>query len=376
MAIRNYVGARYVPKFADPIEWQANTSYEAMVIVTYNNASYTSKVPVPPTVGNPAENSTYWALTGNYNAQVEEYRKATAEAQEHARDGICAVDEGISNTASKSVKAHEYFWWRGKLYRAKENINAGALISDGGNAEEGNVADGVSANSTDIDTLTNNVSRNTSYITLLNDNINSNSRNIQTLQTNVNTNTNDISELKTKTGTNTNNISELKTKDTEIEGKVNTNTNDISSLKITASQHTHNINDINTDLNNFSQNFPTMINSHIQYKVYTTARNSVSQETTDTAALTFNQTTTQFTESVPAGVTLIPISAECHYFKTIDEYNNNSNKGHMPIQFTTNIWPAYNTGGTNTYTITLMNKSTWTAVGYYWKVGVLEIKQI
>ena len=82
MAIRNYVGARYVPKFANPVEWQANTSYEAMVIVTYNNASYTSKVPVPPTVGNPAENSTYWALTGNYNAQVEEYRKATAEAQE------------------------------------------------------------------------------------------------------------------------------------------------------------------------------------------------------------------------------------------------------------------------------------------------------
>ena len=79
MAIRNYVGARYVPKFADPVEWQSNTSYEAMVIVTYNNASYTSKVPVPPTVGNPAENSNYWALTGNYNAQVEEYRQETAD---------------------------------------------------------------------------------------------------------------------------------------------------------------------------------------------------------------------------------------------------------------------------------------------------------
>lgn len=77
MAIRNYVGARYVPKFADPVEWQANTSYEAMVIVTYNNSGYTSKVPVPPTVGNPAENPTYWALTGNYNAQVEQYRQET-----------------------------------------------------------------------------------------------------------------------------------------------------------------------------------------------------------------------------------------------------------------------------------------------------------
>ena len=107
MAIRNYVGARYVPKFANPVEWQANTSYEAMVIVTYNNASYTSKVPVPPTVGNPAKNSTYWVLTGNYNAQVEEYRKATAEAQEHARDGICVVDEGNNTSATKSHKAYE-----------------------------------------------------------------------------------------------------------------------------------------------------------------------------------------------------------------------------------------------------------------------------
>lgn len=75
MSIRNYVGARYVPKFANPVEWHANTSYEAMVIVTYNNSSYTSKIPVPPTVGNPAENPMYWALTGNYNAQVEQYRQ-------------------------------------------------------------------------------------------------------------------------------------------------------------------------------------------------------------------------------------------------------------------------------------------------------------
>lgn len=108
MAIRNYVGARYVPKFADPVEWQANTSYEAMVIVTYNNSSYTSKIPVPPTVGNPAENSTYWALTGNYNAQVEEYRKATANAQEDINElknryvtpeMFGAVGDGITDDA-------------------------------------------------------------------------------------------------------------------------------------------------------------------------------------------------------------------------------------------------------------------------------------
>ena len=75
--VKQYVGARYVPKFASPVEWASNTSYEALTIVTFNNASYTSKVPVPPTVGNPADNPNYWALTGNYNAQVEQYRQET-----------------------------------------------------------------------------------------------------------------------------------------------------------------------------------------------------------------------------------------------------------------------------------------------------------
>ena len=74
---RQYVGARYVPKFADPVAWASGTSYEAMTIVTYNNSSYTSKIPVPATVGDPADNPDYWALTGNYNAQVEQYRQET-----------------------------------------------------------------------------------------------------------------------------------------------------------------------------------------------------------------------------------------------------------------------------------------------------------
>ena len=183
MAIRNYVGARYVPKFADPIGWQANTSYEAMVIVTYNNSSYTSKIPVPPTVGNPAENSKYWALTGNYNAQIEEYRQETANVQEHARDGICAVDEGNNTTASREYRRYAYFWWKGKLYRAIYDINAGALISDGGNVVESDIAYGVCANSADIAQL--NVTDGELHT------------DIKTLQSNVSTNTNDISGLKT-----------------------------------------------------------------------------------------------------------------------------------------------------------------------------------
>ena len=337
MAIRNYVGARYVPKFADPVEWQANTSYEAMVIVTYNNASYTSKVPVPPTVGNPADNSNYWALTGNYNAQVEEYRKATAEAQEHARDGICAVDEGNNTTATKSHKAHEYFWWKGKLYRAKENINVGALLSDGGNAEEGNVADGVSANSTDIFTIKDNVFGNSNTIKLLRDDV---------------TNHNDrIMSLETKTDTNTNNINELKTKDTEIESKVNTNTNSINNLT-------------------------TALNGKIKYKVYTTIRRKDAQtNTTNNVGGFFNQNRPQdFVETIPNGATLIPISLRYHYFTTDDEYNNSSNKGHELLNCTVRIGPAIVINDMTGFNWLVQNPITWTEVGYYIEYGVLEIK--
>lgn len=74
---RQYVGARYVPQFADPIEWQNNVAYEQLTIVTYLGASYTSKIPVP--AGVEPTNKEYWALTGNYNAQVSEYQKLVLE---------------------------------------------------------------------------------------------------------------------------------------------------------------------------------------------------------------------------------------------------------------------------------------------------------
>lgn len=103
--VRQYVGARYVPKFADPVAWTSGTSYEAMTIVTYNNSSYTSKVPVPPTVGTPASSPQYWALTGNYNAQVEQYRQDTAKVSEkitkETQDRINA-DNAITQTVSQN----------------------------------------------------------------------------------------------------------------------------------------------------------------------------------------------------------------------------------------------------------------------------------
>ena len=68
-----YTGMRYVPVFADPPEWSSANSYEPLEIVIHEGNSYTSKTFVP--VGIDISDPQYWALTGNYNAQVEQYRQ-------------------------------------------------------------------------------------------------------------------------------------------------------------------------------------------------------------------------------------------------------------------------------------------------------------
>ena len=67
-----YIGSRYVPIFADPIEWDIHRSYESLSIVTHDGESYTSKCNVGPGVD--ITNTRYWAKTGAYNAQVEQYK--------------------------------------------------------------------------------------------------------------------------------------------------------------------------------------------------------------------------------------------------------------------------------------------------------------
>lgn len=76
MAVRQYIGARYVTKIyentLDPssAEWESGVAYEPLTMVTYQNSSYLSKKEVPATVGDPAANPSYWVLTGAYNGQI------------------------------------------------------------------------------------------------------------------------------------------------------------------------------------------------------------------------------------------------------------------------------------------------------------------
>lgn len=102
-----YVGARYVPMFANPIEWNKTNSYEPLTVVTYQGNSFTSKTFVPANTD--ITNTTYWALTGNYNAQVEQYRQEVSGLNDKYNDIIKSLYDvtyfGVDNTGSTNTTA-------------------------------------------------------------------------------------------------------------------------------------------------------------------------------------------------------------------------------------------------------------------------------
>ena len=75
MALHQYIGARYVPKFYEnssgTSEWRSGVIYEPLTIVTWNGNSYTSKKVVPANIGDPSANPDYWVATGLFNTQVQ-----------------------------------------------------------------------------------------------------------------------------------------------------------------------------------------------------------------------------------------------------------------------------------------------------------------
>lgn len=104
-----YTGMRYVPVFADPPEWSSANSYEPLEIVIHEGNSYTSKTFVPVGIG--ISDPQYWALTGNYNAQVEQYRqevlafdgRITKNANDIAKN---ANDIAAVKTVADNLESH------------------------------------------------------------------------------------------------------------------------------------------------------------------------------------------------------------------------------------------------------------------------------
>lgn len=129
MATRQYVGARYVPKFYEGpngTEWSNTVPYEALTIVTYLGNSYTSKKSVP--VGVNITNSEYWVLTSIYNEQIERYRVELEESVASSRKNII---EGKSNIilVGDSWGAGGSASYHGWIYHFREMIKYNRLYS-------------------------------------------------------------------------------------------------------------------------------------------------------------------------------------------------------------------------------------------------------
>ena len=127
MAVTQYIGARYVPLFADPIDWDINKGYEPLTIVYYQGNSYTSKQHVPS--GTDITNTDYWALTGNYNAQIEAYREEVLQFLKR----FPLKSEDVANGAITAPKIADGAVTSGKLADgavASGNIANGAVASE------------------------------------------------------------------------------------------------------------------------------------------------------------------------------------------------------------------------------------------------------
>src|SRR5699024_4238423 len=100
-----YVGHRYVPKVMG--EWDKTETYEGLSIVTNEGTSYTSKKRVPKGVD--ILNEEYWVVTGNYNVQIEEYRKDVRNLEEHfdSKSDITYVDGEIERLDQKDENITE-----------------------------------------------------------------------------------------------------------------------------------------------------------------------------------------------------------------------------------------------------------------------------
>lgn len=130
MSVREYIGARYVPLFADPIEWDNTQTYEPLTIVYYQGNSYTSRQAVP--TGIAITNETYWALTGNYNAQIEAYRTEVQAFNDRisANESDIETINGSLDGFSDSIDAIESNSWV-TTDRIADNAVTTPKIADG-----------------------------------------------------------------------------------------------------------------------------------------------------------------------------------------------------------------------------------------------------
>ena len=196
-----YIGARYVPIFADPVYWSNDRAFEPLTIVVKDGDCYTSKCYVPegaPLPVRPENQNTYWVRTSDYNYQFEELRQAVVDLSKQVEKFAQDNKDFTAQMQAWNTTMQE---WSGKIEdwgqtldqfntrveavenglaeeiaraKAAEAANAAAITAEADRAkgEETKIANRVTVTETDITAIK-------AEQTIQNNNISANAKNIQ-----------------------------------------------------------------------------------------------------------------------------------------------------------------------------------------------------
>lgn len=108
-------------KYANPIQWDITSQYEAnTVVVDSNGNAYLSVQPVPSGVS--LDRTEFWTKIGNFDELWADVKKA-----------ITPNDEGHSPTATADRAVNDLVWVNGALVRVTKAMNAGDAYVPGSN---------------------------------------------------------------------------------------------------------------------------------------------------------------------------------------------------------------------------------------------------
>lgn len=124
-----YIGERYVPIVADPVEWNANREYEHLTIVMHNGDSYISKQDVPK--GAQITNTRYWLKTNDFNAQLNQAIGKANTAIQKADEALAKFPVSIANGGTGKTTATEAWAALGGGSIGKKNALSASDIPSG-----------------------------------------------------------------------------------------------------------------------------------------------------------------------------------------------------------------------------------------------------
>lgn len=248
MACNNtYIGARYVPVYADPVEWSPDREYEHLTIVTHEGNSYTSRCAVP--IGITLDNKEYWVQSFlappeivAINAKIKTIQQELAKQA----DNIASIEEEIKNLQGGSSA----------LESRVEALETSQAAQD---TEIANIKTEQTTQNTDINTLKTDVTGLDTRVTNLETSQADQDLKIASLE-NKDTEQDDkltdletsqaaqdteIATIKQLQAAQANDIADLNTRLTAAELQVETNKTDISALNTKTDK-------TNTDLSNLS----------------------------------------------------------------------------------------------------------------------------